>query len=165
MGRCVITRTKLRGQTENVICIVEPAQTMRISGFGDHKRFLIDIAQGLKIVKHDGIVATMPIPIIGESPEVELHVFRKISPGFQHPAIVQIGNEISPGMLWPLGNYSGTESQAQNTAALFNAGAKGCKEASPNTQIMLHIIPDGGGCVLGAKFGNGRISIQLNGIA
>jgi len=58
------------------------------------------------------------------------------------PAIVQIGNEISPGMLWPLGNYSGSESQAQSTATLFNAGAKGCKEASLNTKIMLHLAPD-----------------------
>ena len=68
------------------------------------------------------------------------------------PAIVQIGNEISPGMLWPLGNYSGSESQAQNTAALFNAGAKGCKEASPNTKIMLHIIPEAGMLKTGRYF-------------
>ncbi len=55
------------------------------------------------------------------------------------PSIVQIGNEITPGMLWPLGKFNGKMEEANLVSALFNAGATGAKKAAPNTQIMLHL--------------------------
>lgn len=55
------------------------------------------------------------------------------------PAIVQIGNEISPGFLWPEGKFNSSPSEAAKVCLLFQAGANGVKIASPNTKIMLHI--------------------------
>jgi len=55
------------------------------------------------------------------------------------PSIVQIGNEISPGMLWPVGKFNGKSDEANTLAKLFNAGAEGAKRAAPNTKIMLHL--------------------------
>jgi arabinogalactan endo-1,4-beta-galactosidase len=55
------------------------------------------------------------------------------------PAIVQVGNEISPGMLWPEGKFTGAAGEAAKVALLFQAGATGVKIASPKTKIMLHL--------------------------
>ena len=68
------------------------------------------------------------------------------------PALVQIGNEINPGFLWPKGKYSGLESQAEITANLFNAAARGCNMASKNTKIMLHLAPDANLMKTGSAF-------------
>jgi arabinogalactan endo-1,4-beta-galactosidase len=51
------------------------------------------------------------------------------------PDMVQIGNEIRPGMLWPDGKFEHPDS----LAALLKAGTAGVKEAAPNTIIMMHI--------------------------
>ncbi len=69
------------------------------------------------------------------------------------PHIVQIGNEITAGMLWPLGsNASGWT----NFARLYRAGARATKAACPSTRIMLHI--DRGGDNAGSRwfFDNAR---------
>jgi arabinogalactan endo-1,4-beta-galactosidase len=56
------------------------------------------------------------------------------------PAIVQIGNEITNGMLWPDGrNDRGFE----NLAALLHAGHRAVKDCSAETRVMLHL--DNGG--------------------
>ncbi len=55
------------------------------------------------------------------------------------PAVVQIGNEISPGMLWPVGKFTSSPGEAANVALLFQSGANGVKAASPKTKIMLHL--------------------------
>ncbi|MFM8994627.1 MAG: glycosyl hydrolase 53 family protein [Bacteroidota bacterium] len=55
------------------------------------------------------------------------------------PAIVQVGNEISPGMLWPVGKFTSSPSEAANVVMLFQAGANGVKAASPKTKIMVHL--------------------------
>jgi arabinogalactan endo-1,4-beta-galactosidase len=55
------------------------------------------------------------------------------------PDMVQIGNEITHGMLWPDGNFSHPDS----LAALLKAGIDAVKEVSPSTKIMLHLA-DGG---------------------
>lgn len=51
------------------------------------------------------------------------------------PDMVQIGNEIRPGMLWPNGRFEHPDS----LAALLKAGTAGVKEVAPNTLIMMHI--------------------------
>lgn len=51
------------------------------------------------------------------------------------PDMVQIGNEITHGILWPDGNFTHPDS----LAALLKAGIEAVKEVSPSTKIMLHI--------------------------
>ena len=66
------------------------------------------------------------------------------------PDIVQIGNEIDGGMLWPLGRVSGnaydTPAQWSQLARLLEAGSRGVKSAlSPgdSVRIMLHYSQGG----------------------
>ncbi len=59
--------------------------------------------------------------------------------------MVQVGNEIVHGMLWPTGKVVqgdatyDTSSQWANFAALVNSGIAGAKDANPNALIMVHI--------------------------
>jgi arabinogalactan endo-1,4-beta-galactosidase len=55
------------------------------------------------------------------------------------PAMVQIGNEINAGMLWP----DGRTEHWDNLAALLKEGYRAAKECSPTTQVMLHIAEGG----------------------
>lgn len=71
--------------------------------------------------------------------EYTLTVVQQFTQQGTEPSIVQIGNEITPGMLWPKGKFSGKIEEASVVAKLFNAGAQGAKIAAPNTQIMLHV--------------------------
>jgi beta-galactosidase len=62
------------------------------------------------------------------------------------PDMVQIGNEINHGMVWPDGEINNLDSLAQ----LIYEGVKGVRAVSPNTIIMLHIAL--GGQNLEARF-------------
>ncbi|MFG1700047.1 arabinogalactan endo-beta-1,4-galactanase [Nonomuraea sp. NPDC049309] len=53
--------------------------------------------------------------------------------------LVQVGNEINGGLLWP----DGSTSTWPNTAALLNAGYDAVKAVSPGTRVVLHLA-DGG---------------------
>jgi beta-galactosidase len=55
------------------------------------------------------------------------------------PDMVQVGNEINHGMVWPEGAINNLDSLAQ----LIYAGVTGVKEVSPSTAIMLHIALGG----------------------
>ncbi|PMS17655.1 arabinogalactan endo-1,4-beta-galactosidase [Trinickia dabaoshanensis] len=55
------------------------------------------------------------------------------------PEWVQVGNEITGGMLWPLGKYD----QWDNLAALLKAGHDAVKSVDERTKVMLHL--DSGG--------------------
>ena len=55
------------------------------------------------------------------------------------PDMVQIGNEINHGMLWPDGNFEHTDT----LAAFLKAGIAGVKDAGPDIKIMLHIACGG----------------------
>ena len=55
------------------------------------------------------------------------------------PDMVQVGNEINHGMLWPEGSINNLDSLSQ----LIYAGIKGVKEVSRHTPIMLHIALGG----------------------
>jgi len=53
------------------------------------------------------------------------------------PDMVQVGNEITGGMLWESGRASG--SNFANLATLLKAGIRAVREVDPAIQIMLHI--------------------------
>lgn len=55
------------------------------------------------------------------------------------PDMVQVGNEINHGILWPEGNVN----QINNLAALINAGTKAVREVDPKIKVMLHIACGG----------------------
>ncbi|VXA97570.1 MULTISPECIES: glycosyl hydrolase 53 family protein [Frigoribacterium] len=59
---------------------------------------------------------------------------------------VQVGNEINPGMVWPLGQTWDVDpsdgvsgAQWSNLAMFLTAGATAVKEVSPTTQVVLHL--------------------------
>jgi len=59
---------------------------------------------------------------------------------------VQIGNEINPGMLWPLGQTWDVvpgdgvdDAQFDNLAAFLSAGARAAKAVNPRTKTLLHL--------------------------
>ncbi len=56
------------------------------------------------------------------------------------PDLVQVGNEINNGVLWPLGSFNDKpESMAyDNIAALLNAGIEGVHQAAPKARIIIH---------------------------
>ncbi|MDE6419763.1 MAG: glycosyl hydrolase 53 family protein [Lachnospiraceae bacterium] len=51
------------------------------------------------------------------------------------PAMVQVGNEITKGLLWP----DGYVDQTERMAALLQAGIKGVREECPDAKIVLHL--------------------------
>jgi len=55
------------------------------------------------------------------------------------PDMVQVGNEINHGLLWPDGHISNPD----NLAALLMAGAKGVKQADDKLPVMMHIALGG----------------------
>lgn len=55
------------------------------------------------------------------------------------PDMVQVGNEINAGMLWPDGKYD----QMDNLAALLKEGYRAVKDCSNSTLVMLHIAEGG----------------------
>lgn len=58
------------------------------------------------------------------------------------PDLVQVGNEINHGMLWPYGKLNGADEDAWNRfAALLKAGVRGVRKATPpgkHIRIVLH---------------------------
>ena len=66
--------------------------------------------------------------------------------------MVQVGNEITPGMLWDDGRVDGpfdTPEQWAKLARLLEAGASAVRSEAPSAQVMLHI--DRGGDNAGAR--------------
>jgi arabinogalactan endo-1,4-beta-galactosidase len=63
------------------------------------------------------------------------------------PDMVQIGNEIDPGMLWPDGKLHGKDAGGWDKfAALLRAGIRGARRATPDAppRIVIHKTPGGG---------------------
>lgn len=59
-------------------------------------------------------------------------------------ALIQVGNEITNGMLWPVGRLTGGENGAPREnypalARLLKAGIKACREIFPGAGIVLHL--------------------------
>jgi arabinogalactan endo-1,4-beta-galactosidase len=55
------------------------------------------------------------------------------------PDMIQVGNEINAGMLWPDGEYD----QMDNLAALLKEGSRAVKDCDSSTLVMLHIAEGG----------------------
>jgi beta-galactosidase len=55
------------------------------------------------------------------------------------PDMVQVGNEINHGIIWPEGNVANFNGLAQ----LVNAGTKAVKDVDPNIQMMVHVALGG----------------------
>ena len=55
------------------------------------------------------------------------------------PDMVQIGNEVNHGMVWPEGSINNLDS----LAALIKSGVRAVREVSPATVIMLHVALGG----------------------
>ena len=64
------------------------------------------------------------------------------------PDIVQIGNEITPGILWPEGKIGAPEGGWDNFAALLKAGLRGARKTlqpQERVELMLHVDCGGNG--------------------
>jgi arabinogalactan endo-1,4-beta-galactosidase len=55
------------------------------------------------------------------------------------PDMIQVGNEINAGLLWPDGSYQNMD----NLAALLKQGYQAVKDCSSSTPVMLHIAEGG----------------------
>ena len=58
------------------------------------------------------------------------------------PELIQVGNEITNGMLWPLGkleNDDGVRGNYDNFCKLARAGCRACREVTPDAKIVLHL--------------------------
>jgi arabinogalactan endo-1,4-beta-galactosidase len=71
------------------------------------------------------------------------------------PDIIQIGNEINGGMLWPVGALATYNWESfDELAVLLKQGVKAVKNCSPNTKIMLHLAEAGNYGLLNWWYGN-----------
>lgn len=58
------------------------------------------------------------------------------------PEMIQVGNEITNGMLWPVGKLEqpdGTRGNYENFCRLVDAGCRACREVAPEAKIILHL--------------------------
>ncbi len=74
-------------------------------------------------------------------------------------AMIQVGNEITNGMLWPLGQiYRSDGEHWAEFATLLKAGIAGAREGNPGLQVMVHI--DRGGDNGGSRYFFDRVLAQ-----
>ena len=57
------------------------------------------------------------------------------------PDLIQVGNEITNGMLWPLGRLEvdGKRGNYEAFDRLIDAGVRACREVTPDAKIILHL--------------------------
>lgn len=58
------------------------------------------------------------------------------------PKMIQVGNEITNGMLWPVGklvNADGSRGNYATFCRFLKAGARACREICPEAKIILHL--------------------------
>lgn len=58
------------------------------------------------------------------------------------PEMIQVGNEITNGILWPIGKIYNDETNTReygNFLRLIDAGSRACREITPNAKIVLHL--------------------------
>ncbi len=75
------------------------------------------------------------------------------------PDIVQVGNEITPGFLWPEGQLRADEGGWKHFTMLLKAGIRGVKKplgAEDDVKVMIHI--DRGGSASGARWFFGKVN-------
>lgn len=71
--------------------------------------------------------------------EYTAHVLRSMEKQGTLPDMVQTGNEINHGILWPDGHIS----YPDQLAALLRAGVEGCREVSTEIPVMMHLALGG----------------------
>ena len=57
------------------------------------------------------------------------------------PTLIQVGNEITNGILWPVGKLEidGKRGNYDNFCRLIDAGCRACREVCPEAKIVLHL--------------------------
>lgn len=57
------------------------------------------------------------------------------------PSLIQVGNEITNGILWPIGKLEidGKRGNYDNFCRLISAGCSACREICPEAKIILHL--------------------------
>lgn len=57
------------------------------------------------------------------------------------PTLIQVGNEITNGILWPIGKLEidGKRGNYDNFCRLIKAGCRACREVAPDAKIILHL--------------------------
>lgn len=58
------------------------------------------------------------------------------------PQMIQVGNEITNGILWPIGRLESLDGKRGNYDAfcrLIDAGCRACREVTPDAKIVLHL--------------------------
>ena len=58
------------------------------------------------------------------------------------PGMIQVGNEITNGILWPIGKLVSEEGERGNYRTfcrLIDAGCRACREVTPEAKIILHL--------------------------
>lgn len=58
------------------------------------------------------------------------------------PSMIQVGNEITNGMLWPIGKLedgNGNRGNYDNFCRLVNAGCRACRDVLSDSKIVLHL--------------------------
>ena len=79
----------------------------------------------------------------------------------EEPEMIQIGNEVKSGMLWPIGKLPSTDGD-KAFSRLLNAGLKAVRDNDPDRSIKLMVhLPDGGDNALYRSFFD---SIKKNGV-
>ena len=66
------------------------------------------------------------------------------------PDMIQVGNEITNGILWPVGKLEapdGTRGNYEAFCRLVDAGCKACREVLPEAKIVLHLERSNDGAV------------------
>ena len=54
------------------------------------------------------------------------------------PDFIQVGNEITTGMLWPTGQIANGGETWNNLASYLSEGIKACREICPQAQVIIH---------------------------
>lgn len=67
-------------------------------------------------------------------------LLRAVSEGVA-PTLIQVGNEITNGILWPIGKLEidGKRGNYDNFCRLISAGTRACREVTPDARIILHL--------------------------
>ena len=73
------------------------------------------------------------------------------------PEMIQVGNEITNGMLWPIGKLDlgeGKRGNYENFIKLVKAGCRACREMTPEAKIVLHLERSNDKAVYQEFYGN-----------
>ena len=81
----------------------------------------------------------LPLPAL----ERQVRAYTADVVGRVRPDAVAIGNEVTGGLLWPLGKLDGTDAAWDRLAGLLSAAAAGVRSVDPAIRVMVHV--DGGG--------------------